>query len=1367
MTERENYELEKARIHYKLPADKIIQGLEKLNDASGERAIWELFQNAVDASDNACKIVIEQTEKSLDFRHNGNPFTTKTLSSLIMQTSHKEKNNEDEKDMVGQFGTGFITAHCFGKVIKLSGSLASSNGNRFLNFKDFEIDRKAENSDQLIKKLQQQEKQLEKWVDALEEATEGQSEWTVFSYQTETDKEKENVSRAITTIPALLPYVMAINEKLLKVTIIDRDKNCTVYEKDAPQTEDDLTITPITINQEKRNIYSICNDDIIIILPLSEKDTAFRFDRKIPKLFLCYPLIGTESFGFNYIVHSKQFEVTEPRDGIHLEITNDQIKKKVEQNRAVLTKVFTTAVDFVKKHHTAIKNRQHLAVINFDAKTDYFKDFKKHWVDAFKTIPLVQKSDDTFITPLKAQFFGQALLKRDDHFDAIYAIVNIFCPDIPRKEIAKEWRDIVVDWEDNEKREINFIQIKVILEKIQAAKTLGFFEEKNAVEHLQTFYQYLIAEKRTSDFDAYTLLPNIKHELRKKTDLRAHTAIPEVFVEIADVIMPKIPKQFIKEGFTFDLALQNYDKKAYSKDINEELSKYKIDVSDEKNILPENVYKKLLMYCTVFNSSEDTGKIRALTALIGKFKGLPDLEIPDTADIDWKTPVQCLLRNFICELYHNLSKPNNGISLQIYYDLLSITYEWAEVSDIIKTLPVFPNQKRCICVSSALKTDGDIPEEMKVLYDEIVAGKDKPSIKAVLLDKKCSDFLLKLNGETRKPENVAQEINVALEKFDINEKNVLPPDVYQKLMTYCTVFNPAEDNDKRKALVDLIWKYKNFAPLENTNTTQATLDWKTPVRTLLKNYVFELKNKSEFDLQVHNAVLSVVSSWKDVQELVETLPLFPNQNKELCKKSELEIDGDIPYAMKQIFDKVVNSNKNSIKDVLLHSDFNSFLVNGKKRDVENVAYKIEKKLTEIDVNGIKNHPFKDEIMQIIEYIDTDAKWAKYFPNINDEKETISYQFTPKEARKIMHELSKDSAKMASVKNIVDSGNLDKISENLDEFNAFLDLDEEIKDVLIDPEMINLIRLMSSDPEKASRIEQAFSDVPLEKEDRVLNVLSETISFGNHPVSYQEQITKAVPITEIKTWWDNLSGTMRNQKVDDYYSRLFPYIQGFDLRCLADSESNNYYKSWFILFATAVLQQIGRVTNEQNKNFIADFLNSRGWLDTMANTSDPTKWIDIFIEYIDNDSEEWQHWTKHFFQLFKIRKYFDDYINIFTELNLLKNKFSIDTVLIPRSNPALSGSGLYAPSVRRTLRIGASLIIRELLRNGVLPKDEKIVEHAFMPKEYIEQTVFSSNDSNITSREIYAEIKRKLGVDDIFTFDDYYDIPVLIYQKEHQ
>ena len=100
-----------ARADMKQHADKLIQGFEKLSESHAKRAVWELVQNACDLSDH-CEIVIDFSNDQFSFTHNGKPFSSETLISLIKQVSSK---TPDKTDDVGQFGTGFITTHSFGK----------------------------------------------------------------------------------------------------------------------------------------------------------------------------------------------------------------------------------------------------------------------------------------------------------------------------------------------------------------------------------------------------------------------------------------------------------------------------------------------------------------------------------------------------------------------------------------------------------------------------------------------------------------------------------------------------------------------------------------------------------------------------------------------------------------------------------------------------------------------------------------------------------------------------------------------------------------------------------------------------------------------------------------------------------------------------------------------------------------------------------------------------------------------------------------------------------------------------------------------------------------------------------------------------
>ena len=103
-------------------ADKMIRGFENFNKHSSDRAIWELVQNACDLTEE-CEIEIDYRSNTFSFSHNGKPFTTNSLISLIKQVSGKY-GEETKLPEVGKYGTGFLTTHAFGRRFILNSFLS-------------------------------------------------------------------------------------------------------------------------------------------------------------------------------------------------------------------------------------------------------------------------------------------------------------------------------------------------------------------------------------------------------------------------------------------------------------------------------------------------------------------------------------------------------------------------------------------------------------------------------------------------------------------------------------------------------------------------------------------------------------------------------------------------------------------------------------------------------------------------------------------------------------------------------------------------------------------------------------------------------------------------------------------------------------------------------------------------------------------------------------------------------------------------------------------------------------------------------------------------------------------------------------------
>lgn len=86
------------------------------------RWVWELLQNARDASANAdTNLVasIEQARGEVNFQHNGANFEINEIAHLIYHGSTKIEN----PGTVGRYGSGFLTTHLLSPEIDVSGQL--------------------------------------------------------------------------------------------------------------------------------------------------------------------------------------------------------------------------------------------------------------------------------------------------------------------------------------------------------------------------------------------------------------------------------------------------------------------------------------------------------------------------------------------------------------------------------------------------------------------------------------------------------------------------------------------------------------------------------------------------------------------------------------------------------------------------------------------------------------------------------------------------------------------------------------------------------------------------------------------------------------------------------------------------------------------------------------------------------------------------------------------------------------------------------------------------------------------------------------------------------------------------------------------
>ena len=286
------------------------------------RWIWELLQNARDASKgsgNRLIIKIQYNSEELVFFHNGSGFTPEQITHLIYHGSTKV---EDE-ETIGKYGSGFLTTHLLSPEVVISGQL--HDGQWF----DFRLVRRPDSVRALRESMDEAWKHFSPSMAPQVPIPEGFT--TRFVYPIKEDNAANAVESGIATLKQCAPYVVVFNQEFSSINIEDHHENIC-FEAIEPLKLDVSGIQQITVTKrtnenniemkyllaqgEKASVTVplISNDNSLVCLPIEN----------IPRLFLGFPLVGTERFSFPAVINSLDFTPTENRNGVYLWQSNNE-----------------------------------------------------------------------------------------------------------------------------------------------------------------------------------------------------------------------------------------------------------------------------------------------------------------------------------------------------------------------------------------------------------------------------------------------------------------------------------------------------------------------------------------------------------------------------------------------------------------------------------------------------------------------------------------------------------------------------------------------------------------------------------------------------------------------------------------------------------------------------------------------------------------------------------------------------------------------------------------------------------------------------------------------------------------------------------
>jgi len=730
------------RQNVKSHCTKIRDGIRKNGSTSGNRAIWELFQNAGDLSKDGCSAEIRITlnDDTFIFAHKGKSFTYDSLCSLVKQVSSQEKEGDDT---VGQYGTGFLTTHKFGRKIIINGSmLISENPIAYVDINDFLINRENFNNIPLfIEDMTEQIMRVNELMDA--EQKQEAKEWTELSY--ELNEERKIIAQtAIDEAIKLMPYVLTFNDNIGSCSIQDntRSKNITFTKKDEICSVKDLQCKRIIITEAGKSTTNFdCfylemhNGDSRIILPL-ESETQVCSLGDIPRLSVHFPLIGPNHFGVNFLFHSHRFTPEESRDNIIVPKDNDATDKTAMENKQILDEMTMVLWNFLEANVHTWANTIKMASLHIkdkgyseDKTEKYYKELKESWVREFSKLRLIDIKGERFCMddenhPVVLESSLEAFISEQSDIDYLSVIYPyaIGKASVPCKEELLQWSRIIAEW--NPAKSENFLTLEKIVEYVSLHKGTN----------LHDMLQMIVAAGHSDFFDKYALLPNREGILMKRGELRDAKPIVTDLYNLVKNLNCNICIKFVHENYADIIDLTSYNRT----NLREELNATVKSKEDEcwKNAEKPTFYngefeQHLIALCSSFTITGGDSKRNKLMPVICKFEGIEYCEKHIPACPDDASNFDLYRQIFVSLVENQMMKIELKSSewVKENFDDLNIFVEQARGDDyknFCTQYAIYPDMNGDLHKPEELKKKDKVNDELFYFYQQVL-GEDLKS----------------------------------------------------------------------------------------------------------------------------------------------------------------------------------------------------------------------------------------------------------------------------------------------------------------------------------------------------------------------------------------------------------------------------------------------------------------------------------------------------------------------------------------------------------------------------------------------------------------------------------------------------------------
>lgn len=689
-------------------ANKIFTGIREINPEYAEkRAIWELFQNALDTINEKGEIEINRTNTGFIFKHNGRPFTDSEFGGLIKQFSvGKKYGNNDEK--LGQYGTGFISTHVYGKKIKITTSIKLDSG-EYVNLYDFNLDRDANSPESLTDKLLAQDDFFGSMVVVNPMAVTTPLSYTSFEYFAG-ENGQQHIENMLDYLPKIIPYIFCFNGKLFRISLAEDGKIQQFTRKITENAVLELDSTNGLIR------LPYLNDEVSRIKLIVGSETIDLTE--VPKLFLFYPLMETIDEGINFLIHADNFKPNRERDYLHNNKGNEDLISDITTNEQLLKRGFEIAVNHIKSNETV--DFWLACKIQFvESNSNFEKELKKQFISEIRSLNRLGHSEHKYSID-SLFYFHETILTLDDEIKkSIYSLLSQFTK-LPPYILYCEISIHVNNWNNSIENKFKTFDLNQIGEYLSSHSNgnYHFIHDKTAyqlfIKHISGNIQLL---------NTYQLIPNLHGILSYYRELVKWNIIENALVEIADSINYEITKKYLHTHFYFLNEISEYNREKFREDfskfcneLNDSFSKdnYQLVLSSVRQSMIKNA---LNCFIGLNNVTQINIQLAGFYRRVFTLNLQQKLIYNPTTGINYQ-PAFKLLAHFYLDSIQNINISNR---LNDLYELLSHMFENQNLKEeFLHKKPCIPSQNFKLKAQTELKKDEVNDFEFKQKYKEII-----------------------------------------------------------------------------------------------------------------------------------------------------------------------------------------------------------------------------------------------------------------------------------------------------------------------------------------------------------------------------------------------------------------------------------------------------------------------------------------------------------------------------------------------------------------------------------------------------------------------------------------------------------------------